>query len=483
VTGFRFDPVLHSPLATVGLVAGILGVWTCAYRPAVGQDEVAAASAAEAADGDAHAVGEASPAPRPSVASLVGPRMLRDPDPDEPFGLPIAIEGPRDAMASFHGALGRAARGEGQARILFYGASHVASDSFTGPLRRVLQRRYGDAGHGFVLPVHPWRSYRHADVEVDSNRSRWDALRIRANPSASDVDYYGLAGVAVETDRAGAYGEVRTTDRGPVGRTASSFEVFYLKQPGGGDFDVLLDGRRVQRVQTAAEAPTPGYATFRVEDRPHSLRIQVRGNGKVRLFGVALERERPGVVLDTVGINGARVRSHLFWEDSLYREHMVRRNPDLVVLAYGTNESGDDQPLEDYERELRQILERVRETVPKASCLLMGPSDRPVRVDDDVFEDRPRTAHINAIQSRAAPDAGCGYFDLLAFQGGPLSMVEWAAAEPPYGQPDHVHFTMRGYHRLWQVLHDALLEGVPARSEGGDSGVAVAEAEAAEQDL
>ncbi|MFW6050758.1 MAG: GDSL-type esterase/lipase family protein [Myxococcota bacterium] len=457
--------VSHSPLAVVGLAVGALAAWSWGYEALAGGTVAEAEEAPSAGESAARA---AAAEPHGGLSAdeweaSDGPRLLRPPRPDERYGLPVAIEGGgSEPLQHFHQALERAAAGEGQARILFYGASHVASDTFTGPLRVALQQRYGDAGHGFVLPVHPWRSYRHMGVEIESNPKRWETLRIRAGASADDVDYYGLAGMAVETDRRGAFGEVRTAARGSVTGKASQFEVFYLKQPDGGELDVKIDGRRVGRIQTAAEAAEPGYATFRVEDGSHALRLEARGNGKVRVFGVAVERERPGVVLDTLGINGARARYHLLWEDSLYRQHLVRRDPDLAVLAYGTNESGDDQPLEDYERELRQVVARVRETVPQASCLLIGPSDRPVVLDEGVYEDRPRTARLNAIQRRVAIEHGCGYFDLLAFQGGPLSMVEWAAADPPYGQADHIHFTIRGYRRLGDVMLEAFLEGFSA---------------------
>ena len=57
---------------------------------------------------------------------------------------------------------------------------------------------------------------------------------------------------------------------------------------------------------------------------------------------------------------------------------------------------------------------------------------------------------------------GCAFFDLVAFGGGPLSMLRWAETDPPYAQRDHVHFTVRGYLRLGEVLHDALLDGLEA---------------------
>src|SRR5690606_4446828 len=140
-----------------------------------------------------------------------------------------------------------------------------------------------------------------------------------------------------------------------------------------GAFEVLVDDQVVRRIETTAEERAPGYAAFEVDEGPHSLEVRVVKEGPVRIFGVSLEREAPGVIVDTLGINGSRARSHLLWEENLYREHLQQRNPDLVVLAYGTNESGDDQPVADYEAELHQVLARVKSTVPDASCLLIGP--------------------------------------------------------------------------------------------------------------
>lgn len=457
---------LSSPLVVSATLLSTLFVWGAAWQALGGAD-------AAADDGDRNDTSEredVEPSERraqapdrpdraapPAPVVRQGPRLLAEVDPDVP-GLPIAIEdADGQSMAHLHAALRRAERGEGQARLMFYGASHVASDLFSGLIRERLQARFGDAGHGVVLPAHPWRTYRHRGVDVESNRGRWSATKVRAN--TTDVDFYGVHGVYVESDRAGAFGRVSTEDSGSVGRRASLFDVYYLEQPEGGRFDVLVDGRPAQRVATAADQPGPGYATFRVPDGPHALELRVVGDGPVRFFGVAVEREEPGVLVDTLGINGARARYHLLWEDALYREHLARRRPDLVVLAYGTNESGDDSSIERYERELRRVVTRVRETVPQASCLLVGPSDRPVRRPNGEHEDRPRTHQLIEVQHRVAVESGCGFFDLVAFSGGPLSMVEWDAMDPGYAAPDLVHYTRRGYERLGEVLLQALLDG------------------------
>ncbi len=466
----------RKPTTAIALLASALVSWTCTQGPAPTRAESPAPAPAvtAGAEDDLHTTGDTE-----AVVEALEPetpeRDLNAYVDEGLLGVRIPVHDPSGrALDGLHGALDRVAAGEGKARIVFYGASHVASDWFTGTLRRELQSRLGDAGHGFILPVQPWRSYRHLDVEVESDWRRWTTHRIRTGNWV--VDHYGYAGVAVETDRQGAWGAVTTAADGDIGRSAGTYDLYFMKQPGGGDIDVWIDGRRVERVSTAAEERQAGYATFQVEDGAHRFEIRARGNGPVRIFGVAVERERPGVVVDTLGINGARARSHLFWEDALYREHLARREPDMVVLAYGTNETGDDDvPIEDYEARLREVVGRVREVVPDASCLLIGPSDRPL-VEGETIADRPRTSELVEVQRRVSEDLGCGFFDVVAFMGGPLSMQQWV--EQDYGQSDHIHFTRQGYERLAHALFDALTRDY--RGELPEAGAALADRGVAE---
>ncbi|MBX3272891.1 MAG: hypothetical protein KF729_21695 [Sandaracinaceae bacterium] len=382
------------------------------------------------------------------------------PEGPEPFGAPIGLYDPSgQAMRAFHESLRRAEAGEDQARVVFYGASHVAADFFPQLVRQRLQERFGDAGHGFVMPVRPWRGYRHLGGPTVEWIRQWSGLRIRAGSRA--VEPLGVAGMAVETTRPTAWGRLDT-----AGLRAGRFVVHYLRQPGGGTFELRVDGGRPLRVPTSADAMAPGLETIDgLADGPHVLEVRARGDGPVRLFGVSVEREHAGVIVDTMGLNGARASSQLLWQQDLHEPALRSLRPSLVVLAYGTNESGDDSPIERYEEELLRVVGRVRGVVPSASCLLIGPSDRPLRAGGELVE-RPRTREIIEVQRRVARALGCGFFDLVEFGGGPLSMVRWAASDPPFAQRDLVHFTVRAYQRLGEVLHDAIMAGfTPARDE------------------
>jgi lysophospholipase L1-like esterase len=272
--------------------------------------------------------------------------------------------------------------------------------------------------------------------------------------------------VALESRERYALGAIETRPNGGLKGIASRFELYYLKQPRGGHLVVFIDGKRVKRVSTYSKVREAGYQTFEVKEKHHRFEVRSQNDGVVRIFGVAVERATPGVILDTVGIPGARVEYHLLWNDAIYREHLAKRNPDLIVLAYGTNEAGDDDvPIETYEEGLRRVMKRIREVSPDASCVLIGPSDRPLKNDDETFGPRPRTGQIVQSQRRISEEFSCGFFDLVALMGGPMSMLRWVAAKPPLGAADHVHYTYKGYKTVGEVFYQALVAGYPYDNE------------------
>ena len=138
--------------------------------------------------------------------------------------------------------------------------------------------------------------------------------------------------------------------------------------------------------------------------------------------------------------------------------NLARRNPDLIVLAYGTNEATDeDQSMASYRADLREVVTRLQKAAPKASCLLVGPGDFPREVDADVWTVRPRLLQIVEAQRDIAYELGCGFWDMLAFMGGSNSMHTWATSQPQMASRDHIHLTKRGYVRMGMVLTDALM--------------------------
>jgi hypothetical protein len=99
--------------------------------------------------------------------------------PSEYEGVVQAIEG-REHLAPFFKQLTRTLRKEPKAitRIAHYGDSAVTADSITSTARRMLQGRFGDAGHGFILIARgSMQHYMHRDI-VHRSSGDWEISSI-----------------------------------------------------------------------------------------------------------------------------------------------------------------------------------------------------------------------------------------------------------------------------------------------------------------
>ncbi len=409
-----------------------------------------------------------------------------DPTPkDEAFAWPpelqpLEMDNP-NALDAFYSRLRRIEAGEPslKARAIHYGDSHIAADLWTGQIRRRLQSRFGDAGHGFILPGKPWRSYRHQNIRHGSPKPKlWNAERIRTRANLPDRRL-GLGGYSVRTSKRGANIWAATTDKGDFGRNFSQLEVFYLEQPKGGRMEVRVDGKRIKRVETKGPAIIPGYFTYAFQDGEHSVEVETRGGGEVRLFGMVLEREGAGVVYDSVGINGARATMPLSWNPEVWQQHLGHRSPDLMILTYGTNEVDDQLDLDRYQDKIVKVLRLMKDAVPGSSCLLMGPPDRawPVakeeaqseaataarmRAEEDprdrsLWDTPAQLLDIIETQKKAAKTAGCAFWNTYEAMGGAGSIDLWARSEPTLAQKDRIHLNRRGYNKVADQFADALL--------------------------
>ncbi|MBK8170276.1 MAG: hypothetical protein IPK60_08000 [Sandaracinaceae bacterium] len=375
-------------------------------------------------------------------------------------GTQIAIEDPSShALDHFYNALRGSSPASPPVRVLILGDSHTAGDSFPGEIRRALQMQFGNGGVGFFFPVRPWRYYQ-VPFSGATQSSGWTAQRITMQDRVPLP--LGLAGMAVSSIDSAEVATLNFSD--PAATT--HLEVWSYAEPGGGSFDITATTSASEcgecaptTIHVSAAAAIPHLVVTNVNAaRISQLTLRTSAAGTVRIFGVVAERGAGGVVVDALGINGARVGAQLLWQESVFQESLQRRAPSLVVFQYGTNEAGDDQTIERYEVSMRTAIARVRRAVPNASCVLVGPTDRPQRVARNTYEDRPRTALIIEAQRRIARALGCGFFDTVAFQGGPLSTATWATMTPPLAHSDRVHLTRLGYIRWAEVFTTALLE-------------------------
>ena len=352
-------------------------------------------------------------------------------------GAEIPVENPA-ALIPFFEQLYRLQRGRaaGPVRVLHYGDSHTAADEWTGEMRVRLQEKFGDGGAGYSFVGRPYNGYRREDVRSGSTPG-WHTDGLVGRPGDG---VYGLGGISmsVRVPREAAYLEADGSD----------FELYYYQQPGGGSLQLFDNGAPVDRVTTDGD-PSPAYYHLEAPPGPHKLELETLDHAPVRLFGWVAEKPL-GVTYETLGINGAEASIVLDWNEETLRSNIERRNPALIVLAYGTNEAGHKSwTLESYRDMFTKLIARFREAAPTATILVIGPPDRDQKSKKG-WVPMDQMDMIVEAQREAALASGSPFWDLRSKMGGKGAMLKWV--EAGMAQVDHVHFTGPGYHMLGDAV-------------------------------
>lgn len=374
----------------------------------------------------------------------------------KPDRAPTVVEDPSGhAMDAFYTQLAKSKRKEPAAvtRVMHYGDSMLVSDYVSGTMRRRMQAEYGDAGHGFMLTANPWDWYFHNDV-VHGASEGWSNSRV-VGPLTKDA-MYGLGGVTF-TGKPGATAWFGTaSEKHTYGKKVSRFDVYYLETDGGGEVDAKVDGK-TDRFSTKGEGKKSSVHSIPVTDGEQRLTLKV-ASGAPRIFGVALERDTPGVVWDSIGLSGARAELWNGIDQAHFAEQLALRKPALVVLQFGTNESETGMASQDgYEKQVRTLVEKVKGAAPGASVLLVAPLDRAEKDAKGALRTKPIMKRLVAGQRNVAAATRVAFFDTFEAMGGEGAMALWV--KKGLAGSDLTHPSPQGAEIIGDMIFKALKSG------------------------
>ncbi|HEU4390439.1 MAG TPA: GDSL-type esterase/lipase family protein, partial [Blastocatellia bacterium] len=333
----------------------------------------------------------------------------------------------------------------------------VASDLITGPLRRNFQLDFGDSGIGFVSLASPLYQ---TPAVTRSVTNGWTTTGLRRS-SIGQLCACGLAGLGLTANQPG--------ERAWLTAHCLTFDIYLLAQPGGGAVDIMVDGDSYETdVSLDSDKLQATYLPVDcTDDSLHSLEIRVASAGWVTVLGIVTERDGPGVVYDSLGVNGARATNLLAWDPRVLESNLERRGPDLIIIAYGSNEVTEtDLDLRKYRTEFLDVLLRFRRAAPRASLLVVSPPDRAVLARGR-WVTAPAMRGLVAAQRLAAFEAGAAFWNLFEAMGGEGSIERWATSPDRFAQPDRVHLTRAGYRAVADALYNQLRREYGASQNGG----------------
>jgi hypothetical protein len=377
--------------------------------------------------------------------------------PAEAIGdLPQEIEDQAgEGMSFFHRRLLAVARREpaALARVLIYSDSLNGTDWVGSSLRRSLAERFGDGGKGF-LPITPgWDSQDHLDLSWTHRMWRTAVV----NRGLAPLGRYGLGGVLASNGGRLSRAVFATREQGPVNSEVSLLALLYQAWPEGGEVLFQVDDEPPEGIDTASTEVEDRVFRRRVTEGPHRLTVSV-GRGDLRLYGAVMERDGPGVVVDSVMWIGATVAAPRNF-DSDHLEGQVRaRSPDLVIFWIGANDvRSRNFSHDEFVASYGQFISTVRAGRPEASCLVMFEPDQGKEQDGRILSRHFAAAMVEA-QRATARAQGCATFDLYELAGGQGSVERWARAHPRLLAGDLLHLTYAGATHVADLLHRALLE-------------------------
>jgi lysophospholipase L1-like esterase len=383
-----------------------------------------------------------------------------------------------DTLAPYFAKLATAREGHGHVpvHIIQIGDSHTAGDVLTGSWRTLLQAQMGGGGRGVLPPGRPYDGYITRGITA-SMSSGWRIAATFGKGSAAPRPPLGLSSYSLTATVPGA-------TMGLIADAAMMFDRFVLcgiTGPNAGAMAVRAGVEPEQRIDFAADMTAPMCRTMRLASAQSSVRVTSLDR-PVTITSWATFHDTSGVTLSNLGVVGSQLVHFGRTDDAVLAEELKAYAPDLIVLAFGTNEGFAPRfEAAVYQEVLRGQIDRVRGLASGVPILLLGTPDALSRnpalrnntsgvpVDcagatgtAPLFAP-PALAAVRAVQRKVASELGLAYWDWQARMGGPCSAARWAAAVPPMTRGDHVHFRDAGGAVLAQALQDDLNHAMEAQ--------------------
>lgn len=326
--------------------------------------------------------------------------------------------------------------------IVQLGDSHTAADFLTDTVRTQLQQQLGNGGAGWAMPAN-FAGMRLARYSYQNHG--WQTLSSRTQRN-NDYTLGGL--LAVPAPNAELIIRTRLPEKLQT-VTAS------IRQ-GADDENLHITDASGQHIELAAPIKNNTWqlATFTAQ---FPLTVTAGHSPQTAIGGWwARNQNGEGAVYSALGINGAQLNYLTHWNTQAWQAELKQIAPDLVILAYGTNEVFNDRvDIAAARQMLTQTIHQIRALLPHSAVMLLGAPES-LKNTQGLCGTRPaRLTEFQNMQKSVAAEQHTLYWDWQAAMGGECSMKTWIAKG--LGRSDGIHFSQAGYQQLGTDLANTIL--------------------------
>lgn len=360
----------------------------------------------------------------------------------------ISIQFPGDSTAfmTFFKKINETAfMGKNKVQIMHIGGSHVQADFWTNRLRQNFYSFFPGTKQtrGYFFPYKMAKSNNPVSYKVEYT-GKWNYSKC----TLSDTNYvWGLAGYEVHTTD--TFTQIIITFSPDDYEYFTGVRIYYRKDslsyeicPAAGN---LLRENRQHRDYDEFIWSDPQDTIFLVITKTDTIQK------RFQLFGIETFNNWPGIIVHSIGVNGASVPSYLSCKK--FKDHYNQIKPDLVILSIGINDAYErDFSPERYKQNYDSLIAWLKEKNPDVQILLTTNNDSYYR------RKYPNTNGelVELAMWELAQKYNAAYWDIFKIMGGLGSSRYWQKLG--YMQADKIHFTRKGYELLGDMLFNALMQ-------------------------
>lgn len=346
-----------------------------------------------------------------------------------------------------------AANGDSLFSVVYLGDSHVQADFGGAVIRQRLQNETRNAGRGIVIPFRLAGTNQPFDYSF-SLQKPYTASKLLKQPWATEILFTGIGLKPSNSNYTlGIHCDM----------PFSKMRFFY-----NGSSPMLNKADADGEILSTITIDSLGIFTLNFGRSLSDVAVEFDGDCSTVFGGVELMNDSVGTVIHSIGNNGATYSSYANIEG--FGRGLAGLNPDLVIVALGTNEAFGRTTTDAFHADMDALLGAIRHANPKSKILLVGPTEcykktyrrvqgkngRRRRVSRTVVNTKAKTIH-EAILDYSETE-NIPYYDHYTIAGG-----EGAAAKMKSAKilgKDGIHFTASGYQLWGNLISDAIIEAL-----------------------
>ncbi len=337
-------------------------------------------------------------------------------------------------------------RGQGRYNIVHFGGSHLQAAIYTERLKKRFDEQFPGIirGVGYVFPFSIAKT-NHPVYYRSTYTGNWHYCK---NVKKKEGCVLGVGGI-----------EATTSD------SVSSVKIYPILNPSFFAFDKVTLMCKVSdsssflvNINGKDTVLKGGYSiiTLDFDDLQDTLKASfikndTLPNSSFTIYGFILDKNAPGLLYSSIGINGAATYSFLKCEN--FEKELALLNPDMLILSLGTNDAyGKGYSDSVYYRNIDSLVQIARHINPECKIILTVPND-------DYYKRRypnRNTAKQEKTIKKIAADRNLMVWDVFKFMGGLGSSQVWYR----HGlmKYDRIHFTPQGYRLKGDLFFAAFMK-------------------------